>query len=303
MANPIAQESYLLYCENVQDELVKFVELPPNLPRSVALFISLILLATLVVGIYIRHGGILRPLRRKLVYRLTLACIAGWLSASFISPFPVLPVPETSGFFIPGTIFGALVMAPLSNDPRRHPFRVAILVWAATVAYATVWLFGMFVIEVWEKYFPQMASDLAEGPDFLAGAVLSSIVGGPPGITFGVIVGTAMSLALGLRFERSCWLLILIISAICGTIYAGIVLGVWREWVEPVEIHTFRDSAVFLVHIIWYMGLGTAFNLRKPQLLPPSASINHVLLACLCLLTILTCWSLGFQHYPYEWFR
>ena len=140
----------------------------------VAQYAGLTFLSILLVGIRIRHGSILRPIRERLSYRLLLAAVAGWLAALFLHPFGTWgPFPEYfRDFFIPGTIFGVLVIVAMLDDPVRHLLRVAILVWAATIAHAAIWFTGLSVMDVWDTY---------ELPEPASGMILSMILSGLSG--------------------------------------------------------------------------------------------------------------------------
>ena len=284
-------------------ELIELVESSPELPRSVVLSTGLILLGAFLAGVYFRHASVLGPTRQTLTYRLALASIAGWLSAWFLLPFSFLPIPETRGFFVPGALFGLLVMVPMLEDPVRHWFRATILVWAAAVAYAAMWLAAMVNIEVVEAYWPKLLDGTYWSPMFSEEAINVLILGGPAGIVFGIIASVPMSRVLVLRLKRAHWLLIIILSGACGTIYAGAVTDSWPEWIDSLERYTFADSFIFLAHILWYVLLGAVFSLGKSRPLAPTGHVDHALLGSLALLTILVVWSMGFENYPYEWFR
>lgn len=296
----MAWQSYPRYFEIVQIELVELFESPPELPRPVALSVGLMLLGALLAGLHFRHGNILAVIRQKLTYRLMLASIAGWLSAWFLLPFAFFPIPETRGFFVPGAIFGVLVMAPMLDHLRRHPLRAAILIWAAIVAYAMMWFAGMVIIEVIETC-GALFDERDWSPKFSEEAILLPILGGVAGIVFGMTVSVAMSRVLNLHIARIHWLLIVILSGAFGTAYASVVTEFGPEWLKILEGYTFDDSPVFLTHILWYMALGAVFDRGGQQPLSPVAITDYVLLGVLMLLSTLVGWSLGFEHYPYEW--
>jgi hypothetical protein len=257
----------------------------------------------LLASLHFRHGAILDPVRRTLAYRLMLASIAGWLGAWFLLPFSFLPIPATHGFFVPGAIFGVLVMVPMLDAPGRHPLRAATLVWAATVAYAMMWFAGMVIIEVLDTYASQLFGERDWSPLFSEDAILLSLLGGPAGIVFGVIVSLAMSRVLNLHLARIHWFLIAILSGICGTAYAGVVTEFWPEWLDALDRHTFDGFPVFLTHIFWYILLGAIFDRGRQQTMTPTVNTDYGLLGALILLSLLVGWSLGLENYPYEWLR
>jgi hypothetical protein len=285
----------------VQNVLVELTQSSPELPRPVALSAALILLSVWLAGLHFRHGSILDSIRHTLTYRLILASIAGWLSAWFLLPFSFFPIPETRGYFIPGAIFGALVMAPMLDDPRRHRLRAAILVWAATVAYAMMWFAGMVIIEIIEAYGPQLFNEHDGSPLLGEEAFVVSILGGTTGILFGVIVSVAMSWVLNLHFARIHWFVIIIPSAIYGTAYTAAVTEFWPEWLQILDRHAFAGSSIFLTHVLWYVTLGAVFNRGSREPLKAIAMADYVLLGGLILLSALVGWSLGLENYPYEW--
>ena len=233
------------------------------------------------MGIRTRHGGILRPIRERLLYRLLLASIAGWLGAWFLLPFSWLPVPETRGFFVPGAIFGVVVMVTMLDDPVRHPLRAATLVWAATIAHAALWVTGFTVygvlevlenLEVLDAYLPQMSL-----PQWIG----SVIWGGPPGVVFGLIVSIAMSRILNLQFGRSIWFLIVIISGASGSIYVSTLLDDWSN----LEGLMFNEAPIFFAYIIWYVATSAVFNLGKTQPVTSMTKLDFILFGVLVLLT------------------
>jgi len=243
----------------------------------------LLCLAILLVGIHVHHGSIFRPIREKLLYRLLLASIAGWLGAWFLLPLGMLSVPnKTLGFFVPGTLFGVLVMLPMLDHPEKHPLRATVLVWAATLAHAAIWITGFSVFYVVDAY------DLPLEPDIVGHMVL----GIPVGVVFGVIVFVAMSRILNLRFDRRGWFIAIIISAVCGMIYVDAVLG-GLEWVENLESLTFSKSPMFFAYILWYAATAAVFNLGKPQPQSPITKYDIVLLGGFPLLTILELFFAG----------
>lgn len=231
-----------------------------ELSHPVFLFVGLLCFAVLLVGIRVQHGSIFRPIREKLLYRLLLASIAGWLGAWFFSQ-------ETLGLFMPGTLFGVLVMLPMLGHPQRHPLRVAVLVWAATIAHVAIWVTGVSLYGVMSGYEPM-------------------ILGAPAGVAFGVIVFVAMSRILNLRFDRPVWIIAIIISAICGTIYAGVMIDDWLGWVRNLEYFNFEESPIFPAYILWYAATAAVFDLGKPQPQSPIRNYDFGLLVGLVLLTI-----------------
>ena len=249
-----------------------FVEGPQWLSPSF-LFVGLLCLAVLLVGIRIQHGSIFRPIREKLLYRLLLASIAGWLGAWFFLPNSWGIPDKTLSLFVPGALFGVLVMLPMLDHPERHPLRVALLAWAATVAHAAIWVTGSLVFGVLSEYDP------------LHDWAFLMILGASVGVVFGMIVYVAMSHILNLRFDRRGWFIAIIISVVCGTIYVGGVFG-WPEWVKNFESFTFSDFLMFFAYILWYAATAVIVDLGKPQ---PQSSITKYdfgLLGGLVLLTI-----------------
>jgi hypothetical protein len=209
----------------------------------------------LSVGIRIRHGSIFRPIREKLLYRLMLASIAGWLSAWFILPLGFFGVPvKTLGFIMPGTFFGVLVMLSMLEHPEKHPLRGVVLVWAATVAHVAIWVTGFSVYSV----------TLIDALQDVEWAYFLMILGSSVGVIFGVIVFIAMSRIFNLRFDRRGWFIAIFISAVGGTIYVGALFG-WPEWVRNLERFTFSDSPMFFAYILWYVATAAVFDLGKPQ--------------------------------------
>ena len=253
-----------------------FVEGPQWLSPSF-LHVGLLCLAVFLVSIRIQHGSIFHPIREKLLYRLILASIAGWLGAWFILPFGFFAVPEKAlGFIVPGAFFGVLVMLPMLENPEKHPLRVAVLAWAATVAHVAIWVTGSLIYVVLGEYDPLQHVEWA----------FFMILGTSVGVVFGVIVCVAMSRILNLRFDRGGWFIAIIISAVCGTIYVGGVFG-WPEWVGNLRHFTFSDSPMFFAYILWYAATAAVFDLGKPQ---PQSSIkiyDFGLLGGLVLITIL----------------
>jgi len=160
-------------------------------------------------------------------------------------------------------------MLPMLDYPERHPLRATVLVWAATVAHAAIWVVGVSV------YFALDAYGLLR---HIEDIILSMVLGIPMGVVFGVIVFVAMSRILNLHFDRRGWFIVIIISAVCGTIY----LGAPFNWLINVS-----QSYMFFSYILWYAATAAVFNLGKPQ---PQSSITKcdiVLLGGLVLLTIL----------------
>lgn len=242
--------------------------------NPVQLIAGLAFLTTFLVGVRLRHRSVARPIRLRLTHRLLLASIAGWLAAWFLLPFGFFRIPETGGFFIPGTFFGFMVMVPMLNHPIRRLFRAAILVWAATIAHAAIWFTGFTIFGVADTY----------GDEFW---LLIYVV---PGLVFGAIVSVAMSRILNLRFERSIWFSIAIISVACGSAYVFAVLGEWPYWIESIEYLTFDDVPVFLIYVLWYVVSAAVFNLGKPQPAAPVTNTDFVLLGGLVLGTVLIGW-------------
>ena len=249
----------------------------PQWFSPVFLYLGLLCLAVLLVGIRIQHGSIFRPIRKKLLYRLILASIAGWLGAWFILPLGLFSVPEKAlGFFVPGTLFGVLVMLPMLDHPHRHLFRVAVLAWAATIAHVAIWVTGFLVYGVLGEYDPLQ----------LAEWIFLMILGASVGVVFGVIVFVAMSRTLNLRFDRRGWFIAIIISAVGGTIYVGALFN-WPEWVGNLEHFTFSDSPMFFAYIFWYAATAAVFDLGKPQTRSSTKIYDFGLLGGLVLITIL----------------
>lgn len=248
----------------------------PQWFSPVFLYVGLLSLAVLLVGIRIQHSSIFRPIREKLLYRLLLASIAGWLGAWFFLPNSWGIPDKTLSLFVPGALFGVLVMLPMLAHPERHPLRVALLAWAATVAHVAIWVTGSLIYVVLGEYDPLQHVEWA----------FFMILGTSVGVVFGVIVCVAMSRILNLRFDRGGWFIAIIISAVCGTIYVGGVFG-WPEWVGNLRHFTFSDSPMFFAYILWYAATAAVFDLGKPQ---PQSSIkiyDFGLLGGLVLITIL----------------
>lgn len=227
------------------------------------LYLGLLSLAVLLVGIRIQHGSIFRPIRENLLYRLFLATIAGWVGACVLW-FSVL---EPLGIFVPGLLFGVLVMLPMLDHPERHPFRVVVLAWAAMIAHAAIWFTGILLIDM-VGYEPIK-------------------VGAPAGVVFGVIVFLAISRILNLRFNRPVWFIAILISMICGTIYAGIILEDWFGWVSNFKYFNLEDSPIFFIYILWYAATAAVFHLGKPYPRSPITKYDFSLLGGLVLITIL----------------
>jgi hypothetical protein len=227
------------------------------------------------VGIRARHGGIFRPIRERLLYRLLLAAVAGWLSAWFLLPFHLFPIPEVRGFFVPGTIFGVLVMVSMLDDSARHFVRAALLVWAATIAHAAIWVTGFAIYDVADTYGQQWNHE----------ARILLLLWAPPGVVFGIIVTAAMSRILNLRFGRAIWFSNVVISGACGIIYVFAVTADWPAWVETLEVLTFDDSPVFFTYVLWYAATAAVFNLGKAQPLAPVTKLDFVFAGGLILIT------------------
>lgn len=273
-----------------------------DLPRPVALLLGAAFLFSLLAFIKLRHGQLLDPIRQRSIYRLLLAAVAGWFSAWFLLPFSFLPVPESRGFFVPGMLFGALVILPALESPQKHPARAAIAVWVGAVGYAVIWFLGMVIVEVLDNLAPSFPSDPDEGSgviDYLSAPV---IIGVPPFLVFGAIIGLAACRLRGARLTRNGWISVLALSAICGTAYAGVVLSVWDAWIDAFERFTFDNAAIFLVHIAWYAVFATIIDLKGAESTPPMTRADKVYLSTLAVLTVLVVWSLGLENYPYEWF-
>lgn len=252
------------------------------------LYVGLLCLAILLVGTRVHHGSIFRPIREKLLYRLLLASIAGWLGAWVLLPFGWVPVPEKAlSFFVPGTLFGVLVMLPVLNHLERHLLQAAGLVWAATVAHAAIWSTGLLVYGVVVDAGVLDAFDL---PRHIEDIILPMVLGIPMGVVFGVIVFVAMSRILNLRFDRRGWFIAIIISAVCGAIYVGTLFD-WPEWTESLESFTFSDSPMFFAYILWYAATAAVFDLGKPQPHSPITKYDLGLLGGLVLLTIWFLWQ------------
>lgn len=249
-----------------------------ELSHPVFLFVGLLCFAVLLIGIRVQHGSILRPVREKLLYRLILASIAGWLGAWFILPFDIFGFPEKAlGFIVPGAFFGVLVMLPMLEHLVERPLRVAVLAWAATAAHVAIWVTGSSAFLVLSEYDPLQHVEWA----FLM------IVGASAGVPFGVIVFVAMFRILNLRFDWPVWIIAILISAICGTIYVGVVIDDWLGWVRNLEYFNFANSPIFLAYILWYAATAVVFDLGKPQLQSSIKIYDFVLLGGLVLITIL----------------
>lgn len=247
------------------------------------LYLGLLCLAVLLLGIHIQHGSILRPIRQKLLYRLLLASIAGWLGTWFLLPFGWFSIPDkTSSFFVPGTILGVLVMLPMLDHPERHLLRAAVLVWAATVAHAAIWFTGFSVFDVLETY-----DLLPPAPD--SDISVWIIFGVPVGVVYGAIVYVAMSRVLNLQFDGRGWFIAMIISMVCGTLYVGIwsdyPSNLWNEWKEVLESATFSDSPMFFAYILWYAATAAVFDLGRQQPQSPVTKYDVGLLGGLVLTT------------------
>ena len=272
-------------------------------PRWTTLSIGLITLSLFLVAVRFRDGSIVRPIRERRLYRVVLALISGWLSAWFLLPFDfIFPIPETRGFFVPGAIFGALVAAPVLNSPARRPLLVALMVWIGAVAYALIWLSGMLAVELISRFISQIGANLEDLSEGVEGSIEAVLVGALPGMVFGILVNLGLSNASGRRSDWRTWLSIVAISGICGVALASVVLDVWSESFDLVERYTFEDSPIFLVHALWYAVFALTVDRYSQRSIRGNASVSPWFLGTLLSLTILVVWSLGLEHYPYEWF-
>jgi hypothetical protein len=274
----------------------------PVFPRWLSLSLALVALLLLLLVVRLRYGSILQPIRQKLTLRVLLASISGWLGAWFILPFSFFPIPEAHGFFVPGALFGALVMVPALGSSAKEPVQGVLYIWAATVAYAMMWLTGMLVPEMFEPAVSHLFGTSDEIAVAYEGTFYATLIGMPAGIVFSGVVGAAIFLGPGYRLNARRWFLLIALGAICGALYAGVVIDAWPEWSEALEHYTFEDSPIYLVQVLWYASFGVFLNECRHETAPPNHQANFLLISFLVLLTILAGWSLGLDHYPYEWF-
>ncbi len=78
-------------------------------------------------------------------FRTLLAAAAGWLAAAIVIAAEewLFPIPSPTGVAVSGLIFGASVMAPVLDEPSKHPLRYLLLLLAGMATQLVLWGIGV----------------------------------------------------------------------------------------------------------------------------------------------------------------
>lgn len=216
----------------------------------------------------------LPPLKEHLAYRLVLAGAAGCLAAWVYLPEDFFTGPhDVLGWYLPGTVFGLLVLLPLLENPVRHWCRSAVLLCAATIAHLAMWTTGFLMFFVLDGV-QLVESDTG----------LTVVLGGPSGLVFGVIVALAATRTHGIRFDRYNWIAVALLSGLGGTIFAGIILGQWEFLRDILHLSIISRFDVYAAYMVLYLVYAMVFTLGKQQPLAKPTRVDMVLLGGLILL-------------------
>jgi len=224
---------------------------------------------------YYPVDNMLPPLKEHLAYRLVLAGVAGCLAAWVYLPEGFFQGPhDILGWYLPGTVFGLLVLLPLLKDPVRHWFRSAILLCAATVAHLAMWTTGFSMFYVLDGL-QLVESDTG----------LTVVLGGSSGLVFGVIVALATTRTLDIRFVWYNWIAVALLSGLGGSIFAGIIMNQWEFLRDILHISVISRFDVYVAYMILYLVYAMVFTIGKQQPLAKPKRVDMVLLGGLVLLT------------------
>lgn len=215
-----------------------------------------------------------------LAYRLGLTGVAGWLAAWAYLPEGVFSGPhDTISFYLPGTVFGLLVLVPLLEDPARHWVRSAILLCTATLAHWALWATGFAMYGVLENV--QLEESILE-----TGAII--VLGGPAGLVFGLMVTLAAARTMNIQFEWYNWIAVALLSCLSGTLYAGILLDQWKFLEDMLFISVINDFNVHVAYMVSYLVYAMVFTLGKQRPLAKPTKLDMILVGGLVLLTSLS---------------
>lgn len=177
------------------------------------------------------------------------------------------------GWYVPGTVFGLLVLVPLVEHPLRYWRRSAILLIAATIAHQAMWTTGFSMLQVLD----QLQLVVSE-----RGLVV--VLGAPSGVVFGVIATLATARTLAIRFSWHSWVVIALLSGLGGTFFAGTILYQWEFFGDVLSASGARALNVCLAYTGLFLIYAIIFALGKQQTPRQPTGVDRVLLGALVLL-------------------
>ena len=218
--------------------------------------------------------------------RLALAAISGWLAAWVLLPEDWLPHPQDIfAWYLPGTLFGLFVLVPLIDNPIRHWARSMFLLLVASYSHWAMWFVGLTA----EEY-----ADYLDLHGYATHETAYLIIGALAGIVFGLINSVAVARVARIRFARSSWGAICLVSCMGGALFAAVLLRLFGL-IEPSQANFVVESLnVYLAYVVFFLPFAAILGLGERRAIGKVERTDLVLFVVFMLLMLLsTIWSLS----------